>query len=71
MTILQSWPQVVQVSVSDGMRKLWSSSNIAVYGGGVKKPKFLNELPKMFGGPAEGLYFQIRCASSGQLGRDA
>ena len=33
MTILQSWSQGVQVWGRDGMRKLWSASNIAVYGG--------------------------------------
>ena len=31
------------------MRKLWSASNIAVYGGGVKEPEFLNELSQMIG----------------------
>lgn len=33
----------------DGMRKLWSASNIAVYGGGVKEPEFLGELSQMIG----------------------
>jgi len=33
----------------DGMRKLWSASNVAVYGGGVKEPEFLNELSQMIG----------------------
>ncbi|MFU8947698.1 type IV secretory system conjugative DNA transfer family protein [Mycetocola zhadangensis] len=47
MTILQSWSQGVQVWGRDGMRKLWSASNIAVYGGGVKEPEFLNELSQM------------------------
>ncbi|GHD46228.1 type IV secretory system conjugative DNA transfer family protein [Mycetocola manganoxydans] len=49
MTILQSWSQGVQVWGRDGMRKLWSASNIAVYGGGVKEPEFLNELSQMVG----------------------
>jgi type IV secretory pathway TraG/TraD family ATPase VirD4 len=31
------------------MRKLWSASNIAVYGGGVKEPEFLGELSQMIG----------------------
>src|SRR3546814_15806216 len=31
------------------MRKLWSASNVAVYGGGVKEPEFLNELSQMIG----------------------
>ena len=49
MTILQSWSQGVQVWGRDGMRKLWSASNIAMYGGGVKEPEFLNELSQMIG----------------------
>ena len=49
MTILQSWSQGVQVWGRDGMRKLWSASNIAVYGGGVKEPEFLGELSQMIG----------------------
>ncbi len=49
LTILQSWSQGVQVWGRDGMRKLWSASNVAVYGGGVKEPEFLNELSQMIG----------------------
>ena len=49
MTILQSWSQGVEVWGRDGMRKLWSASNIAVYGGGVKEPEFLGELSQMIG----------------------
>ncbi|WP_338419651.1 TraM recognition domain-containing protein [Cryobacterium psychrophilum] len=49
MTILQSWSQGVDVWGRDGMRKLWSASNIAVYGGGVKEPEFLGELSQMVG----------------------
>ncbi|WP_104134096.1 type IV secretory system conjugative DNA transfer family protein [Cryobacterium sp. Y62] len=49
MTILQSWSQGVEVWGRDGMRKLWSAANIAVYGGGVKEPEFLNELSQMIG----------------------
>lgn len=49
MTILQSWSQGVQVWGREGMRKLWSASNIAVYGGGVKEPEFLGELSQMIG----------------------
>lgn len=49
MTILQSWSQGVQVWGRDGMRKLWSASNVAVYGGGVKEPEFLGELSQMIG----------------------
>jgi type IV secretory pathway TraG/TraD family ATPase VirD4 len=49
MTLLQSWSQGVDVWGRDGMRKLWSASNIAVYGGGVKEPEFLNELSQLVG----------------------
>ena len=49
MTILQSWSQGVQVWGREGMRKLWSAANIAVYGGGVKEPEFLSELSQMIG----------------------
>lgn len=49
MTILQSWSQGVEVWGRDGMRKLWSAANIAVYGGGVKEPEFLGELSQLVG----------------------
>jgi type IV secretory pathway TraG/TraD family ATPase VirD4 len=49
MTLLQSWSQGVEVWGRDGMRKLWSAANIAVYGGGVKEPEFLGELSQMIG----------------------
>ena len=49
MTILQSWSQGVDVWGESGMRKLWSAANIAVYGGGVKDPTFLDMLSKLVG----------------------
>ena len=49
MTILQSWSQGVEVWGRDGMRKLWSAANIAVYGGGVKELEFLGELSQLIG----------------------
>ncbi len=49
MTILQSWSQGVDVWGESGMRKLWSASNIAVYGGGVKEREFLDTLATMIG----------------------
>ncbi|QOT19810.1 type IV secretory system conjugative DNA transfer family protein [Paenarthrobacter sp. YJN-5] len=49
MTILQSWSQGVEVWGRDGMRKLWSASNIKVYGGGVAEAEFLNELAQLVG----------------------
>ncbi|MFZ2175939.1 MAG: TraM recognition domain-containing protein [Rhodococcus sp. (in: high G+C Gram-positive bacteria)] len=35
MAILQSWSQGVEVWGESGMKKLWSASNVRVYGGGV------------------------------------
>ncbi|THG29289.1 type IV secretory system conjugative DNA transfer family protein [Naasia lichenicola] len=49
ITILQSWSQGVDVWGRDGMRTLWSASNVAIYGGGVKEPEFLSELSQMIG----------------------
>ncbi|GAA1979560.1 hypothetical protein GCM10009718_15440 [Isoptericola halotolerans] len=41
MTILQSWSQGVEVWGESGMKKLWSASNVKVYGGGVSEVAFL------------------------------
>ncbi|MFY7065498.1 type IV secretory system conjugative DNA transfer family protein [Nocardiopsis changdeensis] len=49
MTILQSWSQGVDVWGQSGMRKLWSASNIKMYGGGVSEVEFLNELSQLIG----------------------
>ncbi|WP_160050114.1 MULTISPECIES: type IV secretory system conjugative DNA transfer family protein [unclassified Nocardiopsis] len=49
MTILQSWSQGVEVWGQEGMRKLWSASNIKVYGGGVSETAFLQELSQLIG----------------------
>lgn len=49
MTILQSWSQGVDVWGESGMKKLWSASNIAVYGGGVKERDFLDMLAAITG----------------------
>ncbi|WP_029212103.1 TraM recognition domain-containing protein [Arsenicicoccus bolidensis] len=49
MTILQSWSQGVDVWGESGMRKLWSASNVAVYGGGVKEKEFLEMLSALIG----------------------
>ncbi|MGL4339993.1 MAG: type IV secretory system conjugative DNA transfer family protein [Rhodoglobus sp.] len=49
MTILQSWSQGVDVWGESGMRKLWSASNIKVYGGGVAEDAFLEQLSKLIG----------------------
>ncbi|MFE1400364.1 type IV secretory system conjugative DNA transfer family protein [Nocardiopsis dassonvillei] len=49
MAILQSWSQGVEVWGQEGMRKLWSASNIKVYGGGVSETAFLQELSQLIG----------------------
>lgn len=49
MTILQSWSQGVEVWGDSGMKKLWSASNVKVYGGGVSEVAFLDELSRTIG----------------------
>lgn len=49
MTFLQSWSQGVDVWDENGMRKLWSASNVAVYGGNVKERDFLEMLSALIG----------------------
>ncbi|PYF96369.1 Type IV secretory pathway, VirD4 component, TraG/TraD family ATPase [Georgenia satyanarayanai] len=49
MTILQSWSQGVEVWGQSGMKKLWSASNVKVYGGGVSEAAFLEDLSRMIG----------------------
>ena len=49
MTILQSWSQGVDVWGESGMKKLWSASNIKVYGGGVSEDGFLESISKLIG----------------------
>lgn len=49
MTILQSWSQGADVWGEAGMKKLWSASNVKVYGGGVSEVPFLEDLTKMIG----------------------
>ncbi|SHY49373.1 conjugal transfer coupling protein TraG [Mycobacteroides abscessus subsp. abscessus] len=49
MTILQSWSQGCEVWGEAGMKKLWSASNVAVYGGGVKESAFLEDLSRIIG----------------------
>lgn len=48
-TILQSWSQGVEVWGESGMKKLWSASNVKVYGGGVSEVNFLQDLSKLVG----------------------
>jgi TraM recognition site of TraD and TraG len=49
ITILQSWAQGEQVWGKAGMRKLWDSSNVRTYGGGVADPQFLEEISRNIG----------------------
>ena len=49
MTILQSWSQGVEVWGESGMKKLWSASNVKVYGGGVSEVGFLADLAQLIG----------------------
>ncbi|WP_143053697.1 type IV secretory system conjugative DNA transfer family protein [Streptomyces sp. 2112.2] len=49
MTILQSWPQGVEVWGERGMAKLFSSANIRTYGGGVLDEQFLGMLKSAIG----------------------
>jgi type IV secretory pathway TraG/TraD family ATPase VirD4 len=49
MTILQSWSQGTEVWGEAGMRKLWSASNVKVYGGGVSESAFLEDLSRLVG----------------------
>jgi type IV secretory pathway TraG/TraD family ATPase VirD4/predicted small integral membrane protein len=49
MTILQNWAQGVMVWGQEGMTKLWSASNIRVYGGGEIDPRFLGNLSQLIG----------------------
>ncbi|GAA4193450.1 hypothetical protein GCM10022219_15250 [Microbacterium oryzae] len=48
-TVLQSWSQGVEVWGESGMKKLWSASNVKIYGGGVSEAAFLEDLSKMIG----------------------
>ncbi|MEV0130802.1 TraM recognition domain-containing protein [Dactylosporangium sp. NPDC050688] len=49
ITILQSYPQGVEVWGQEGMRKLWSAATVRTYGGGVADPDWLEELSKLIG----------------------
>ena len=49
LSVFQSYSQGVAVFTRDGMRKLWSASNVKLYAGGVSEPEFLNELADLIG----------------------
>ena len=63
ITILQSWSQGVEVWGDSGMKKLWSASNIKVYGGGVAEDNFLQELSRLVGS-----YDRLRTSTSNSRG---
>ncbi len=49
MSVFQSWSQGVAVFGREGMRKLWSASNVKLYAGGVSETDFLGELSELVG----------------------
>ncbi|MET3952719.1 TraM recognition domain-containing protein [Arthrobacter sp. UYEF36] len=49
MGILQSWSQGVELWGEANMRKIWSASNVKVYGGGVAEEGFLRALSDLIG----------------------
>lgn len=49
MSLFQSWAQGQVVFGRDGMRKLWSASNVKLYLGGVAEADFLRELSELIG----------------------
>ncbi|MEF2978121.1 type IV secretory system conjugative DNA transfer family protein [Subtercola sp. YIM 133946] len=49
MSVFQSYSQGIAVFGQDGMRKLWSASNVKIYAGGVSEPAFLGEMSDLIG----------------------
>lgn len=49
LSFLQSWSQGVEVWGETGMTKLWSASNVAIYGGGARDDTFTTSLSNMIG----------------------
>ncbi|BCW47164.1 TraM recognition domain-containing protein [Arthrobacter sp. StoSoilB5] len=49
MGILQSWSQGVELWGDANMRKIWSTANVKVYGGGVAEEGFLRALSDRIG----------------------
>jgi putative conjugative transfer gene complex protein len=48
-TVLQSWSQGVVAWGPEGMNKLWSASNVKLYGGSVDEDEFLQRLSSLIG----------------------
>lgn len=65
LTVLQSWDQGEEIWGRHGMEKLWSASNVKIYGGGVSDTKFLQRVSDLVG-PYEHL---TASTSSGRGGR--
>ncbi|MBX3196398.1 MAG: type IV secretory system conjugative DNA transfer family protein [Microbacteriaceae bacterium] len=49
MSVFQSWAQGQVVFGREGMRKLWSASNVKLYLGGIAEADFLRELSELVG----------------------
>lgn len=49
LSLFQSWSQGQVVFGREGMRKLWSASNVKLYLGGVSEADFLRELSELVG----------------------
>lgn len=49
LTVLQSWEQGVEVWGKSGMKKLWDTANIRIYGGGVADPDYTDMLSRLIG----------------------
>lgn len=49
MSVFQSYSQGIAVFGQDGMRKLWSASNVKIYAGGVSEPDFLADMSNLIG----------------------
>jgi type IV secretory pathway TraG/TraD family ATPase VirD4 len=49
MSVFQSYSQGIAVFGQDGMRKLWSASNVKIYAGGVSEPDFLTDMSNLIG----------------------
>lgn len=49
LTVLQSWEQGVEVWGKPGMKKLWDTANIRIYGGGVADPDYTDMVSRLVG----------------------
>ena len=63
-TILQSWPQGVEVWGKEGLSKLWNAANVRIYGGGSADPEFLESLTRIIG-----VFDQVTRSTTAGVGR--